>query len=454
MKLDSLISFIKQSIITDASANVTIIDKSLLAELLGKSDDANGGKRGDVDIVYKPKYRRDVRFPLSNYVCQCLWSLATLFIAALYLLPATLLWLLTGKWKDLRSSARFNAIMFIGTVVFYIVILVFSIIFLLNSVLFFDADSHINRRGAIVMKQPCGIEHYIYLFNAAELWSNTGVELLEGDKVEISASGHFYGSVGDLIKKAESNECLKYAWNTPVGSNDSTLVRDSLLIYKGKEAKFGSLLIQICPEGNSLSYSNEDEHTIYGGKKGCKHSSLKNQMEQYSSPDETSTQHGVGSFLSKGNRKYSFEAKKAGVLYLSVNDIYLNDSALKTIKDNREKSVIKNLLGVDDTASVANLFKGQRLPTDRERRMWFDDNLGEFLVNIVVSRNTATDAGSKFVPDILPKAFREAEMVVSAGSYGNLLLCILGLIAWLLADFWINKLLRTRCKPQKNISET
>lgn len=258
MDINSIIEAIKQSIITDTPADVQITDKSFFAELLGNNNNENDSSQEKQKFIYKPHFNKEKCFPITHYIFQCLWCIITFIIYLFYFLSSKTLEVLTGEKRDLRKSARFNAILFIACITSYIVIFAFSFTFLIKSVLFFDTDNRINSQGTIMMKQPLGVEQYVYLFNTATLWANTGIEILENDKVEISASGSFYGKISDLYKKAKYNDTLKYPWNSPrfirQNNKESSKINnkksrlEDLCIYKAPDAYFGSLLFQICPE--------------------------------------------------------------------------------------------------------------------------------------------------------------------------------------------------------------
>lgn len=49
--------------------------------------------------------------------------------------------------------------------------------------------------------------------------------MLEGDQIEISASGAFYGSIAEQYSKAKNNDTLRYPWNNVT------------LIYEGNRQK-------------------------------------------------------------------------------------------------------------------------------------------------------------------------------------------------------------------------
>lgn len=419
MEINSLIDTIKRSIVTGTSANVKITDKSFLAELLGKDEDRNDNARKTSSLLYVPHFSVNKRFPVSHYLLQCLWSVITLLITSLYFVPSKVLQALTGKKRDLRLSARFNAILFISCITSYIVILSFSVTFLLKSVLFFEADNRINSQGAIIMKQPLGIEQYVYLFNTATPWANTGIELLEHDMVEVSASGAFYGKIADLCEKSTSNDTLSYQWNKPILRNDGISLTQ-LCVYKGHDAYFGSLLFQVCPESNNLSFSSDNGSTLTKDKDVSMPQNIENEIIQ---------------FESKDNKKFAFTTHLSGTLFLAVNDIYLDEITLSYIEKNQQNTEIKKLLNGKSTDQLRTIAKSRKT-------LWFEDNIGEILLNISVYRDAASDNNLEFIPDALPKMYKGMENAFNNGISSRSLLIMLICIILIIADFISGKIIR------------
>lgn len=427
MEINSIIDTIKRSIVTGTPADVKITEKSFLAELLGKDNDESNAVHKPQNILFFPHFNSDKRFPITHYIFQCLWFIVTLFISLLYFLSSKTLQMLTGRKRDLRASARFNAVLFIACITSYIVILAFSVTFLLKSVLFFDPDNRINSQGAIMMKQPLGIEQYMYLFNTAILWDNTGIELLENDRVEVSVSGSFYGKISDLSEKATSNDTLRYKWNKSTANSKKTAV-DSLCIYK--DACFGSLLFQICPEKNSLSYSSRDSETLTE-KNEDGHKTKKNEMIQ---------------FESKNSQKFSFTAHMDGILFLAVNDIYLDGSTIKAIS---KDDSAKKLLRLDTIGKLDSLKKVAKGNED----MWFKDNIGEILLNVSVYRDAAADCSSMLVPNAFSKIYRELENAPGNSPVRPLVTLLIALL-FIVTDFRLGKTLQKNKDKKKAKAQT
>lgn len=347
MDINSIIDTIKRSIITGTPAGVKITDKSFLAELLGKDEDGDDAPGRGARLFYVPRFNKAVRFPVTHYIMQCLWSALTALITSLYWLASALLWLFTGRWKDLYASARFNAVMFIACIVCYIVVLAFSITFLLKNVLFFSPDKHVNSQGAIMMKQPLGVEKYMFLFNSAKVCDNTGIELLEGDLVEVSASGSFYGKISDLYKKAQSNDTLAYKLSKPGMTVGDKSLAEYCIYGKDVNVPFGSLLFQVCPESDSPI------DTMVSNKSGKLAGMIK-------------------PFKREGNKKFTFSADRSGTLFVTVNDIYLDKGTIDKLKRHVRSGVVKTLLDSTDIDSLAIL-------AENGLEQWSVDNIGEFL---------------------------------------------------------------------------
>ena len=70
------------------------------------------------------------------------------------------------------------------------------------------------------MAQPCGSERNVYLYNTGQCWANTGIQVVRGDRVEVTASGAYYGRVADLYHCAKDNCVLPFDMVMPGLSYD------------------------------------------------------------------------------------------------------------------------------------------------------------------------------------------------------------------------------------------
>lgn len=113
-----------------------------------------------------------------------------------------------------------------------------------------------------------------------------------------------------------------------------------------------------------------------------------------------------------------------GTLYLAVNDIYLDDKTAEKYKDCK-----KDLPNINLPDSTKNL-----------EDIWFDDNIGEILLNISVYRNDVSDSKLPFVPDIFPRMYRETEAALnnSIDYKMPIIIVILLILDFLFGNGWQN----------------
>ena len=320
-----------------------------------------------------------------------------------YKIVSLLAWAFSNRQEKFQSkinSARVNFVMFFCSIVLAIVLLVSTFFFFFNSVLLLDSNQLINDYGTIHMEQPCGIESCVYLYNTAQPWTNTGINIVKGDEVQISASGAFYGRVFDLVNNAKKNETLPFSFINPSVIDTSQSLYDtnvvSLCMYNKKDAVFGSLLYQIRKHNESILYDSRDDNDDY--------------------PHIIQDNH-------ERNESFSFTARHSGELYVSINDIYLSDKVLVLLRDMPKKNIEQHLEieKINDATKIKSdmLFNRglnwvkERKPKDKldtivENKLaklyalvhsdslfhkyWFDDNLGEILLNITVNRNVINNS--------------------------------------------------------------
>ena len=339
MDINSIVDNIKYGIASENEGRINITEKSFLLDLL---DDERSSSKGFKP--HMPKMDKDKRFPVFVYLLRVLLFIIEVFVWGFYWAIRGIRLLFLGKMqdKDLSTSPRLNFVIFISAIIVYLVTLILILLFFIKSVLLFNPNSGVNDKGAFTVPQDCGREKYIFLFNTATCWANTGIKVLEGDDVIISASGSFFGSINVMKQCAESNEKPKYSRNLIVHYNqenknledkNDTVDTTPLCMYHAEDARFGSLLVQIKEDGEELLYccSTSDNDTI-------------KQID----------------FKDIHNPPY-IPIKKSGVLYFAVNDIYLTDSIFKSIKDS---TAYKNYLNFN-TIKVKRENKTDTIGIDR-----------------------------------------------------------------------------------------
>jgi hypothetical protein len=234
-----------------------------------------------------------------------------------------------------------------------IILVIYMMVFLVKDVILFPVDSYSNTYGTLVMTQPCAVEKYVRVLSSNECWCETGIMLAEGDEVRITYSGNFYGEVADYKDAAEENRKPRYfdSDNNSEGSSQESGVGLCMYGYNGEaDARFGSLLYQIKSETDRPVYRNENDSQKI--------------------------------FQIESKTIHSFTVEDPGALMLSVNDIYLyNEDFLKKVIEH-DGRYFQNL--TDASAYIRN------------REILFADNLGEYLVNVEVCRNSFSDSRMLF----------------------------------------------------------
>lgn len=431
MNIKSIIDNIKYSIASENDGRIVLTESSSLLDLLNENEASQK--------EFKPHFDwRDFKghaFPITRYLLRLIQLVVDVIIWLGYEALRLLRLPIVGKKrdKDLSASPRVNFVVFVSIVVFYIMMIITILIFFIKSVLLFTPDGGINSQGAIVIPQDCGQEHYIYLFNSATCWANTGIKVLEGDEIELSASGSFFGKIAQMDSCANNNSkpqyprtIISYYKKSYADENEEDTITQpirQLLMYNTGETRFGSLLMLIKEDDENFLYDSKDDD---GGR-----------FIQIDFKGESEPPH--------------ISVKKSGVIYFAVNDIYLSDRVLQTIKKDPD---LQRYLSVDSICYADGNNRHQvrtsSLPDSLfakiDRFMWFEDNVGEILLNITVARDILP--ASSFEQASLAKAYRWIEKKYVSKSSHFFTYFLLGIMLWLVFDRLIGILLRkhTGCK--------
>jgi len=404
MKLESLIETIKGSIATETPSDVKIVERSLLFDLFkrkggwgrdpkvcGADGACTDGDAGDERCDDKPfaevrlsrpdriRLRRESRYPFCSMVAAAVVEGLLFVVDIFYWICSKAAGLFLGRKKWLYCSPRFNFVVLAASVVGCISLLVSIFAFYINDVLFFNNQTTINRCGALVTRQACGVDHYMYLFNTANLWSDTGIEVLEGDRVRISGSGAFYSDILDMKRAADKNRKPRYLLsNVSYPLTDTLFNREEeakgakFCMYAAKDAVYGSLLYQIIGE-------TQQPQTRYDKEK-------KNPIRQVA-------------INRKGRLDDNFfEARESGVLHVAVNDIYLDAITVDSIRETKDSD--------DNLRSQLEIFAKDSLMSAERARVWFNDNCGDILLNVTIERRSGYNPYTSLMERVYVRLYR------------------------------------------------
>ena len=302
------------------------------------------------------------------------------------------------------KGAHFMIIVSIGLLMLTILIS-YSVIFI-KDVLLHDNKLFINSQGAFNPHKALDCEYAMYLFNTADLWANSGIQVRKRDRIKINVSGAYHSSIEYLEKSSEDNYSPKYRWmyfrdkslakakTDPKESVDAE--KYCIYRYPDKKAKyFGAPLFGIFPESS-------DVH----------HNPLIDTIESASRVEEWSEIRG---------RRFH-KVSNNGVLYFAVNDMFDAECFYRDTK-NRKYDGSKY-----DQDAVKEVLQ-QRPYHD------YEDNLGQLMVSVEIIRYDRHG----FINPL--RAYRMLEYGIEDAMTRPLVICvffILGLLIFFLV--WITLL--------------
>lgn len=395
MNIHSILETLKGDATSNAEGKLVLTEDSFLLGIIKRGQKSHGDSNGFTVKMNWQDWKRQV-LPLT-----CLLLTATCFflkciIYAVYWQIERVCCLFSSRKprKTLGTSPRVNLVLTLVVITFYFAMLVSMLSFFIKDVILFRPDTYVNDSGAICFPQSSKQEHYMFLLNAAQCWTNTGIKVLEGDKVTVTASGSFFSKIAEMDSFARLNiKPIYYRVNVLQKSQerDSTML---LWMYHKNDARFGSLLVQIKDDYELPSFNSDEEKII--------------QLDTI-----------------KCHQPSTFRVKKAGVLNFNVNDIYLNNGCEPKI------TKYKDVLHLDfkPYENVLRNFK-------QRPQMWYDDNVGDILLSIRIDRKKLN--GSPLISSCMARIYFWIDgFFFSPNSSQRILELGLYLLLWFAIDFII-----------------
>lgn len=173
-----------------------------------------------------------------------------------------------------------------------------------------------NIQGATIMKSE-DKEVIYWLFNTADLWANSGIEVHAGDELTIRASGASFTAIHHLVDASNANFQPDDVWVGTEGQHKD-LPRDKMRAqYRiDKNVDEGILLMKIIPE--DLQNSNENWINT--------------------ASDALLT---IGNIEVIGKERRNLRVSKTGILHFAVNDIVLTSSVIDSMYQQYIKDVLQ-----------------------------------------------------------------------------------------------------------------
>lgn len=188
------------------------------------------------------------------------------------------------SWRHLGQISLLSIV-----VLSFLYILVSMILFFIFDVILFEPRVYTTANGATVITQPCGVEQAFFIHNSANNWTNSGIDIVEGDKISLSYSGSFYSTLRDLANASKKTEVAKYDWSSVYRVENTPRSIVKYCLFNDTLAYIGSLLYRI---GNNK---------------------------------ETDTETKISQMIFS-NGIFSFDAPCSGPFQITANDIYVLDT--------------------------------------------------------------------------------------------------------------------------------
>lgn len=245
-----------------------------------------------------------------------------------------------GSWGNIAKSLLFFACI----VVISAVVGVQSYNYIMKNS---GVDVEFTSSGGIIFHSRNNIKSATIMVPASQGWMDTKFVLKPNETIKFNASGRVHLAISHLIDFSRKEEKPDIGWVGPNGSayqpdaeNDEEELRRMLLV--DPDAPIGKLLALLRkPDEPSPGIENARPGEIF--KVG---------------EDGTVTN----------------DSKEDATLWLTVNDMYLNDT-----KDAQEAYIgsVK-----DEKKQKERLEAWQRIKKQKYWNLWFEDNIGQFLVKI------------------------------------------------------------------------
>lgn len=434
----SLITAIKNAIFTRTTSDVTINERSFISVMLDSNNDESIKKE---DLCLHLSEYKGTSLILTRIMIQCLVKFALLMIWIVYALYNLIHCCATGRWRGMKSSSGINLIIGSTVLIATIIALLYILSFLLKEVVLSPNNARINDKGVVTVDQPCLETHSFFLLNAATYWTSTDIQVSKKDRVFITASGSMYSDVDNMCNAAETNDTLLYPRS--VFAPNFKTPKDESVKYCIYGRYLADRYMTDC-QGRITNKSKKDE---YYPRYGSLLYQISNN-HQGPIPYNDDINKNVVKQMDFSNNEYSFTADNSGVLYLTFNDILLDRKLFNRIHIDRllHDSIAINMCNNLQRSSIC-------LVGDiKDQQIWFQDNLGEVLVNVRIEKNI-WNSDLPFYKKIVVGAYRKINHMSTYGPIkSNTWIIVLVIMGWFIVDIIISSAFKKSNNKNDTIS--
>lgn len=345
---------------SDGYTKVLLRDRKFIPALIkaGKAQ-----SKPDAASVASFHNATDVRGPLLKSICRVVRYIVRGIAKIFHLHPASDKHGFLGKpylflYRLFHYPATNFTILMLALAGFLGLIISIGLFFI-NDVILFHPPVYSNKQGTFVIEQPFNRTYYMYLFNPAERWSNTGIQINKGDNVKITASGGYFANIHEQTQCARNNT-LPRTGLISFRKGDRGTVMETEPFLENPDAPFGAILYEIGPE----VVQREDSVPARADAKA---------IGQVSTDE--------------------FTATRGGILRLSVNDITLTYNTIRDMLESPGATRLRDMLLAKSIYADSSDVVKSSVPPEYIHALysdyptaWYDDNNGELLFSIRVDR--------------------------------------------------------------------
>ncbi len=261
-------------------------------------------------------------------------------------------------------------------------------------------DFQTNAWGAMMIRTEEKDITY-WLFNTAELWANSGIQVEEGDVLTIRASGRTHTAVHHLVDNARRNSLLADPWSDTEGFEHKESQRDRLrakwriIPHKPQDA----LIMWVAPPEAALEETPDKSRLYLIGKERTNFRVAQSGELRFAVNDIVLTPGNIYNMvvdhlktIAKSDSKYKDELKTLS----SKPEYLITRDTVKTLFKHLAGNTpnLKKLYWDNRTASYAfgtypgsskNEIDSNEMSYYNDidyRNAWYDDNIGSFLIVI------------------------------------------------------------------------
>jgi hypothetical protein len=212
-----------------------------------------------------------------------------------------------------------------------------------------------NKEGATIVFVGDRPSKALVLLSASQPWADTGLTVLPGQKISITASGLANLAIHRLVEAADKDERPRHGWAGPEGGepkNEKAVDRFRRALRIEPRVAYGCLLAYVRPVGEP------------------------DPGKEFPRPP------GIHVIGRNGELTYADSKSRMGTLFLTANDAVARDDP------ESERAYVTDQAALNATygpgrVTVDNLReRWRRLRDANYWEVWFDDNVGEYLVQV------------------------------------------------------------------------